>query len=364
MRILSFHLFVLLGLGIISCSTPQIKTALKPLPAKWIAKSSMESACSALVELGEKKSFQICSGAKFSKAAGIIRFFDQAQLIEVIVASRDPLAISSSISADSAWAKSKNHLFVGTHDGRILKFNLQGEILGTHLLKMPTWVQHLQWSNDSLYALTSRHQSVTVLKLSHELLAMQNLELSNLESEAEWAMGVDSIYITTNTGHIYQTDLELKLQDQWSLGRERELGKPILVNNVLWVGDSEGVIYQISKDRIQHAPLGVGPVSSAPIITKLGLWIAFDEEGILRLVDQQFKIVRTIKLPITRSFTGFESHSYQGHTLMRTSTQGIVTLLSTQGEILISAEGEESQIEFAPEPRDNLAQERLPASGI
>ena len=59
---------------------------------------------------------------------------------------------------------------------------------------------------------------------------------------------------------------------------------------------------------------------------------------------------------------GFESLSFQGHTLLKTSTKGVVTLLNSQGEILTSAEGDETQVEFTPETEDTLAQERLPAS--
>lgn len=296
----------------------------------------------------------------------MVRFFtqDQKLLAELTVPTRDALALSASLSQESAWTIGPEHLFVGTHDGRILKFNHQGEMLGTYLLKMPTWVQHLRWREGALFVIASRHQSVSVLKLNDQLLPQQILHLPGLESEAEWALGGKSFYVTSNTGQIYQMDFELKLLDQWSVGNERELGKPLLVNRALWVGDSEGVIYRISSNRMQRAQLGLGPVSSAPVQTQAGLWLAFDEEGVLRLVDKNFKVVRSIKLPITRSFTGFESLSYKGHTLLRTSSQGIVTLLTAQGEVLISAEGEESQIEFAPGTEDSLAQERLPASGI
>ncbi len=368
MRWLSFHIFVLLGLGIISCSTVPKKTVLKPLPAKWIVRPHAieKSPCSSQWELSEGGFFQLCSGSALSKASGVVRFFDPQQKLinEVIIPTRDALALSASVGYDSAWTQNKKYLFIGTQDGRILKFNAQGEVLGTYLLKMPTWLQHLSWHKGSLFALASRHESVSVLKLNDQLLPLQTHDLTHLESEAEWVIGPHSLYLTTNRGHIYHLNLDLKLLDEWSVGRERELGKPILVNSELWLGDSEGVIYKISTDRIQSAQLGAGPVSSAPIRTQAGLWVAFDEEGVLRLVDQHFKVVRSIKLPITRSFTGFESLSYNGHTLLRTSTQGIVTLLSAQGEVLITAEGEESQIEFAPGPGENLAQERLPASGI
>jgi hypothetical protein len=295
-----------------------------------------------------------------------VRFYseDQKLLTELTVPTRDALALSASVSQESAWEQTDEHLFVGTQDGRILKFNHQGEMLGTYLLKMPTWVQHLRWHEGALLAIASRHESVTVLKLNDQLLPQHILSLPGKESEVEWALGDKSFYVTSNTGQIYLMDYELKLLNQWSVGSERELGKPLLVNRSLWVGDSEGVVYKISSHLIQRAQLGAGPVSSAPVRTHAGLWVAFDEEGVLRLVDKNFKVVRSITLPITRSFTGFESLSFMGHTLLRTSSQGIVTLLTAQGEVLISAEGEESQIEFAPVPEDSLAQERRPASGI
>ena len=366
MRISSFHSIVLLALGIASCATVPEKMALAPLPARWIARTHepMKSPCSARHKLPESGFFQLCSGSPESKASGVVRFFDKDEkyLSELSIATRDALALSASVSQESAWEVSSKSLFVGTHDGRILKFNFQGELLGTHLLKMPTWVQHLSWHEGALLAVASRHESVTLLKLSNELLPLEIAELSHEESEAEWALGKNSLYLTTNKGTIYHFDRKLKLLDSWNVGPERELGKPLLVRGVLWVGDSEGFVYRVSSQRLQHVKLGVGPVSSAPVRTQSGVWLAFDEEGALRLVDGEFKVLRTIKLPITRSFTGFESLSYHGHTLLRTSSQGIVTLLSAQGEILISAEGEESEIEF--EPQDNLAQERLPASGI
>jgi hypothetical protein len=368
MRWLSFHLLVLCALGLISCSTVPEKMALAPLPAKWIVRTpaSAKSMCSSFINLRPQGFFQLCSGSSLSKASGVVRFYseDQKLLTELTVPTRDALALSASVSQESAWEQTDEHLFLGTQDGRILKFNHQGEMLGTYLLKMPTWVQHLRWQDGALFAIASRHESVTVLKLNDQLLPQQTLHLPGLESEAEWALGDKSFYVTSNTGQIYQMDYELKLLDQWSVGSERELGKPLFVNRSLWVGDSEGVVYKISSDRIQRAQLGVGPVSSAPVRTHAGLWVAFDEEGVLRLVDKNFKVVRSIKLPITRSFTGFESLSYKGHTLLRTSSQGIVTLLTAQGEVLISAEGEESQIEFAPGPEDSFAQERIPASGI
>lgn len=358
-------LFILvIGPAVLGCSTPKTQLALTPLPLKWSAQVIAMSpgfSCQAIQALNESHFFQLCST---KNSHGVVKFFnrDILQVSEFELPSRDPLALSSSVSEESAWAQDEKNLYVGTMDGRVLKFNFKGEHLGTHLLEMPTWVQHLKWKNGHLYVVASRHERVRILKLNQKLLPQNSYDLTHRESEAQWTFANGSFFVTTHKGTIYQLSKDLELSNLWKFKEHLEMGKPLVVKNSLWVGDSEGSVYKINSNRIQVQKLGKGPISSALIRTQHGLWVAFDEEGILRLVDMNMKLKRVIKLPITRSFTGFESLSFQGHTLLKTSTQGIVTLLNSQGEILSSIEGEESQVEFMPETEDTLAQERLPAS--
>lgn len=364
MSVLRILFIMMIGPALLSCSTPKTQFTPSALPQKWtvqVVSLSPGYSCQSMQVLNDAYSFQLCST---QKSHGVVKFFSHHQtlLSEFDLPSRDPLALSMSVSEESAWAQDGKNLYVGTMDGRVLKFNFQGEHLATHLLEMPTWVQHLKWMDGSLYVVAARHERVRVLKLNQHLLPQQSFELSQHESEAQWTFTRDSLYVTTHLGTIYQLSLDLKLRHEWKFKEHLEMSKPLVVKDSLWVGDSEGSLYKIKSNRIQQTKLGLGPISSAPIKTQHGLWVAFDEEGVLRLVDKNMKLKREIKLPIVRSFTGFESLIFQGHTLLKTRTKGIVTLLDSQGEVLSSAEGEESQIEFTPDTEDTLAQERLPAS--
>ena len=319
--------------------------------------------CQAIQSLNSMSSFQLCSN---QKSQGVVKFYNQNLHLasELSFPSRDPLSLSAGVSEESAWSVDEEHLYVGTMDGRVLKFNFHGEHLGSYLFEMPTWVQHLKWRDGHLFVVAARHEWVRVFKLDQQLLPQKIFELKHHESEANWTFTRHSLFLTTHKGSIYQLNTDLELMHDWKLNDDLELGEPLAINNTICVGDSEGTFYKINSERLQRTQLGKGPISSAPIMTQHGIWVAFDEEGILRLIDKRMKVNREIKLPITRSLTGFEPLSFQGHTLIKTSTQGIVTLLNSQGEILSSAEGEESQVKFAPEEEDTLTQERLPASDI
>lgn len=364
-RIVQLSLAVL----IVSCSTPTRMIAVKEervLPKKWQARAVKEfwgAQCAKPREVGLEK-WTLCPGEK-SAHGSLRRFNQQTQNIEeLVIQSRDPLAMSVSVTAESPWIVSSDLVYVGTEDGRILGFDYQGQQKRAHEFALHAWVQHLVEVKQSLFAVVSRYNQVLLVKLNTDLSPKEEVLLPLTLQSVEMVVAHDHLYVSTDQGALLEYNFELELQRQTQLSEGKALGEMLVHEGHIFVGNEAGVLFHLDPQfQVTQVKNSTGPISSAPVYTEQGIWVAYDEEGSLRLFDFDLRMKQKIAVPFQRSLLGFRGIHYGPHVLLEVTSLGHINLLNSEGEFLLTKE-ENGIVKWEIEPMElatELEASRVPA---
>lgn len=355
-----------------SCSTIiHSEIVSKKLPAKWSA-SVLETLdkldCSTPQKLNSQVLVSLCSGTH--KSHGSIVFLDKnlQQLKSQLISSIDPLALSKSVTEKSPLLVVGDKFFVGTEDGRVISMNFQGKILSQFHFPLHTWVQAIVEREGEFVVLSSQLNQVKLSRLDSNLKLLQMTFIHDARIHASLTHFQDQFVVSTDKCHLIIFDHEFNQTNNTKLCSEAQLGEPLVSGQSIYVGSSLGEFYKITDNRVSRVTVGKGPISSAPIKTGRGLWVAYDEEGVMRLFGPNLKLKKMVELPMKRSLKEFSLFDYYGHSLIRTSTHNSVSLLSSDGVILKTIELSDLDrsnqwVIFEAEPQEpNLLSKRLPAS--
>jgi hypothetical protein len=355
-----------------SCSTIiHIESVSKKLPVQWSA-SVLETLdkldCSTPQKLNSQVLVSLCSG--IHKSHGSIVFLDKnlQQLKSQLIPSIDPLALSKSVTEKSPLLVVRDKFFMGTEDGRVISMNSQGKILSQFHFPLHTWVQAIVESQGEFVVLSSQLNQVKISRFDANLKLLQTISIHDARIHASLNHFQNQFVVSTDKCHIIIFDHELNQTNNTKLCSEAELGEPLVSGKSIYVGSSLGEFYKLTDNRVSRVNVGKGPISSAPIKTDRGVWVAYDEEGVMRLFGPNLKLKKTIELPMKRSLKEFSLFNYYGNSLIRTSTHDSVILISSDGEILKTIELSDLDrsnqwVVFGAEPEDsNLLSKRSPAS--
>ncbi len=355
-------------------------SSLKSLPKKWVAKSipTEDVRCATPRQTSFGSWWAFCDGG----AHGSLRIFneDRTLLSQQVIPSTDRLAMAKSVSSESTWVEFDNHLWVGTEDGRLLAFDHTGLVKKFHQFQDNTWIKDLAVVAGHIVVLTAHHQDVRVVMLDEDLALKRELKLSEARHEAEMSVQGTSILVATDLGFLIELNSKLELEQLWRLSPGSTLGPMTVTENSVWVGNEEGRLYHVQrKADFTSVKVGHSAITTAPVVTLSGVWVAMDEEGLLKFIDQQHKIRHSVQIPLSRTLLSFEAADYQGHTLLGVASDGTYTLLTSDGETLLQIEGAGRSLdyllsvksngkvwlgdwEFAPTENSDLRSERIPAS--
>ncbi|MBY0516644.1 MAG: hypothetical protein K2P81_07045 [Bacteriovoracaceae bacterium] len=363
------------------------------IPQQWQAReySSDEGlVCSPSKKVSDGHWWNFCFGEKNQQSHGVLQRFngDRVLVSKLSVPSIDRLAQALSLSPYSEWVEHNKFVYVTTQDGRILKFDLQGNLVSQKLISPHAWVQHIQFVKDSFYVTTSKYKEVKLIKFDDDLDVIKEVKIERAQHESEWVWGNEGVFVATDSGHLYSFDFDLKkIKNEIQLS-EASLGVPTIYQDALWVGSYRGELikFDFLTELSSKIVLGKTPISFAPISTSAGLWIAQEDEGLVRLIDSELKLKKTLRFTVTRSLSLFEAVAFHEHTLLSVASQGRFHLLTSEGEMLfqIHREGSDFQTgvgldegkfwlgetghplkwEILPMIEDTLMSERAPASTV
>jgi hypothetical protein len=355
---------VLILMIVQSCATaPQKHVKELMFPKKWQARSLKDARCGKPRKVGLEL-WTFCHGKQ--SAHGIfLRTNSLAQTIqETVIPSRDPLAMSVSVTAESPWIVGSDKVWVGTEDGRILAFDFFGKQIQTRAFAPHAWIQHLKLVDDKLFAVVSRYQNVELIKLDDELSVERSTALSETLQSVDLLIQEEKIFVATDKGFIHEFQLDLSPRKTLALSPGVALGEMNLTSRGLYVGNEEGVLFFVNpEDQIKSVKKSESSISSAPVISSEGVWVAYDEEGSLRLFDTELNLKKKLEVPFNRSLLSLRPLLYGQHLLLQVTSFGTVHLLTPQGEVLLSHEEPGALIwEITPsEGTDNLEATRSPA---
>jgi outer membrane protein assembly factor BamB len=357
-------LLVLILIFIQSCATaPQKHVKELVIPKKWQARSLKEAHCGKPRQVAHEL-WTFCHGKQ--SAHGIL---SRTNLItqtiqETVIPSRDPLAMSVSVTAESPWVIGSDKVWVGTEDGRILVFDFFGKQIQTRAFAAHAWIQHLKLVDGKLFAIVSLYQNVELIKLDDELSVEKSTALSETLQSVDLLIQDEKILVATDKGFMHEFRPDLSLQKTLALSPGVALGEMNLVSRGLYVGNEEGVLFFVDfKDQVKAVKKSESSISSAPVISSEGVWVAYDEEGSLRLFDMELNLKKKLEVPFNRSLLSLKPLFYGQHLLLQVTSFGNVHLLTTQGEVLLSHEEPGALIwEIIPsEGTDNLEATRSPS---
>jgi outer membrane protein assembly factor BamB len=339
---MKFSLLLYITLFIQSCTTaPQKHVTELMLPKKWQARSLKDkwgAQCAKPRAVGDEF-WTFCHG-KLSAHGSLMRMNAVTQTIEeTLIPSRDPLAMSVSVTAESPWLIGAEKVWVGTEDGRILGFDFSGKLIESREFALHAWIQHLKLVDETILAVVSRYQQVALVKLDDDLDIDQSITLSETLQSVELLVQDERVVVATDKGFLFEFDLALKLQKTMELSPGVSLGEISLTSQGLYVGNEAGVLYHVnSQGEIKSIKKSASPISSAPVLSSQGLWVAYDEEGSLRLFDSELNLKKKLEVPFNRSLLGLKPMLYGQHLLLEVTSFGHVNLLSAEGEVLLSQE--------------------------
>lgn len=360
-------LLVLIILVIQSCATALHKHVSElVLPKKWQARSLKDkwgAQCAKPRAVGLEM-WTFCHG-KLSVHGTLMRMNVATQTIEeTIITSRDPLAMSVSVSAESPWVISTDKVWVGTEDGRILAFDFTGKQIATRDFAPHAWIQHLNLVDEKLFAVVSRYQRVELVKLNDGLAIESSVALIDTLQSVELLVQNEKVFVSTDKGFLLEFNKELQQQKKLALSPGFALGEIGLTPQGLYVGNELGVLFYIDPQyKMKAIKKSLSPISSAPVMSSQGLWVAYDEEGSLRLFDSELNLKKKLDVPFSRSLLGLRPIHYGQHLLLEVISFGHVNLLNAEGEVLLSKEDPGAlNWEITPsEVTDTLEATRSPA---
>lgn len=348
----------LIFLLLVGCSTtPQgrhVSSVHRSLPKTWIAKSNPqhEARCATPRQTSFGAWWSFCEGG----AHGTLSIFkeDRTLLSQQVISSTDRLAMAKSVSAQSTWVEWEGLVWVGTQDGRVLGLDAQGHIKKARQFQDNTWFKDIAVLADELVVLSVRYQDVRVLKLDDDLKTTGELVISEARHEAEMSVQAQAIFIATDVGFLVELNRKLELEHLWRLSPGSALGPMTVTAESVWVGNEEGRLYHVQRDsEFVSVKVGQSAITTAPVLTPQGVWVALDEEGVLRVVDQQHKIRHSVQVPMSRTLLSFESVDYQGHTLLGVASNGSYTLLTGDGETLLQIEAHGRSLDYLLSVKNN-----------
>jgi len=374
-------IFVLL----VGCSTAPrgpATSAYRNLPKNWVAKANPEheARCATPRQTVSGSWWAFCDGG----AHGSLSIFndDRSLLSEQVIPSTDRLALAKSVSAQSTWIEWGGLVWVGTQDGRVLGLDAKGNVKRSRQFQDNTWFKDISVLDGELVVLSVRHQDVRVLMLNAELKTLKEQVISEARHEAEMSVHGASILVATDAGFLLELDHQLQPTHLWRLSPGSALGPMTVTSDSVWVGNEEGRLYHVQRSgEFVSVKVGHSAITTAPVLTPQGVWVALDEEGVLRVVDQQHKIRHSVQVPMSRTLLSFEATAYHGHTLLGVASNGSYTLLTSDGEVLLQIEAPGRPLDYllsvksngkvwlgewelAPTDNDtDLRTERIPASG-
>ena len=375
----------LIFLLLVGCSTtPQRSpaSAVRQLPKTWVAKSVAqgESRCATPRQTGFGSWWAFCDGEGAHGSLQILSE-DRELVSQQTIASSDRLAMAQSVSAESSWVEYDGLIWTGTQDGRVLGFDAQGALKKSRQFRDNTWFKDIAVVGDQLAVLAARYQDVRVMLLDSDLDIQAQVKISEARHEAELSVHASTLLVGTDLGFLLELNRKLETERLWRLSPGSALGPMSVTAESVWVGNEEGRLYHVQRDKdFTSVKLGGSAITTAPVLTPQGVWVALDEEGLLKLVDDQHKIRHSVSVAMSRTLLSFESVNYQGHTLLGAASVGHYTLLSSDGEILYQLEVPGRSLdyllsvksngkvwlgewEFAPtEKSSELRTERIPAS--
>ena len=275
-------------------------------------------------------------------------------LSQQVIPSTDRLAMAKSVSVQSTWVEWEGLVWVGTQDGRVLGLDAQGHIKKSRQFQDNTWFKDIAVLADELVVLSVRYQDVRVVKLDDDLKTTGELVISEARHEAEMSVQAQAIFIATDVGFLVELNRKLELEHLWRLSPGSALGPMTVTAESVWVGNEEGRLYHVQRDsEFVSVKVGQSAITTAPVLTPQGVWVALDEEGVLRVVDQQHKIRHSVQVPMSRTLLSFESVDYQGHTLLGVASNGSYTLLTGDGETLLQIEAPGRSLDYLLSVKNN-----------
>ena len=249
------------------------------------------------------------------------------------------MAMSVSVTAESPWVIGTDKVWVGTEDGRILAFDFSGKLIESREFALHAWIQHLKLVDDAILAVVSRYQRVELVKLDDDLDIDRSITLSETLQSVELIAQGERVVVATDKGYLHEFDLELKLKKTLELSAGASLGELSLTSQGIYVGNEAGVLFFVDTlDQIKLIKKSNSPISSAPVLSGQGLWVAYDEEGSLRLFDSELNLKKKLEVPFNRSLMGLRPMLYGQHLLLEVTSFGHVNLLNAEGEVLLSQE--------------------------
>jgi hypothetical protein len=374
-------IFVLLG----GCSSAHHRlpaSAVRHLPKTWVAKSvtQNEARCATPRQTQFGSWWAFCDG---DGAHGRLQILseDRSLVSQQTIPSTDRLAMAKSVSSQSTWVEYEGLVWTGSQDGRVLAFDAQGVLKKSRQFQDNTWLKDIAVVGDQLVVLAARYQDVRVLVLESDLTMQTEVKISEARDEAELSVHEGSVFVATDLGFLLEFNAELETQHLWRLSPGSALGPMSVTADSVWLGNEEGRLYHVQREKdFTSVTLGQSAITTAPVLTATGVWVAMDEEGVLKFVDGQHKIRRIVPVSISRSLLSFESVNYHGHTLLGAASLGHYTLLTSGGETLYELEVPGRSLdylltvkangrlwlgdwEFAPSEKEiDLRSERIPAS--
>lgn len=362
--------YLTVGLLLASCARlPEQTTARveRPLPPSWEALGSSAqwgARCGKSRAVGAEV-WTFCDG-EGSVHGSLRRTHPQSGVSSVhVIPSRDPLALAVSVSSQTSWAVGEAAVWAGTQDGRLLKFNFRGELVATHEFELHAWIKDLHVDGDRLYALSALHRRVRVVALDSDLELQHSAPIPEARYLAQLCVSAGRVVVASDQGELREFSPQLELVRQWALARGRELSAPLVTAAAIWVGDDAGTLHQVTATGQRSQSFSAGSsITSAPVVVAQGVWVAFDEEGLLRLIDDNLKSIRVVAIPFQRTLLDVSPFAFAQHRLLEVTSNGVVSLVDGEGNILLSQEAPgESTWEIRPAPvAETLMSERLPAS--
>lgn len=255
--------------------------------------------------------------------------------------------MAKSVSAQSTWVEHDGLVWTGTEDGRVLGFDAQGVLKKSRQFQDNTWFKDISVLGDQLAVLAVRYQDVRVMVLDTDLDLQSQSKISEARHEAELSVHEARLFVATDLGFLLEFNAKLVTERLWRLSPGSALGPMTVTGQSVWVGNEEGRLYHVQREKdFTSVTLGRSAITTAPVVTPQGVWVALDEEGLLKLVDEQHRVRHSVAVPMSRTLLSFESVNYHGHTLLGAASNGHYTLLTSDGETLYQLEAPGRSLDY------------------
>lgn len=375
-------LIFMLLVGCSSTPPGRAVSAGRSLSKSWVAKSNpqTEIRCATPRQTSFGAWWAFCDGG----AHGLLQISNEERglVSQQVIKSTDRLAMAKSVSSESSWVEWDGLVWVGTQDGRVLGLDHQGHIKKMRQFQDNTWFKDLSILDGELVVLSVRYQNVRATKLNADLEILGEVVISEARHEAEMSVHQSAVLVATDTGFLIEYDAKLKVERLWRLSPGSALGPMTVSADSVWLGNEEGRLYHVQRQAdFISVKVGQSAITTAPVVTQQGVWVALDEEGVLRVVDQHHQIRHSVQIPMSRTLLSFESVNYYGHTLLGAASLGYYTLLTSDGETILQIEAPGHSLDYQLSVKANgkvwlgewelapteisteLRTERTPASG-